>query len=58
MNPGLTVYFYLLCFASSIFDKQELHGNPTVKDIFKWIYGPLIEDLLQVNYVPLVRLFN
>ena len=57
-NPGLVVCFlnYLLYFARSIFDKQKLHENPTVKEVFKWVYGPLIEDLLQVNYVPLVSL--
>ncbi|XP_078355830.1 tRNA pseudouridine synthase Pus10-like, partial [Oculina patagonica] len=38
---------------SSIFDKKELNENPTVKDVFKWVYGPTLEKSLQVDYKPL-----
>lgn len=38
---------------SSKFDKERLDKNPTIKEVFKWIYGPIIEELLQVNYKPL-----
>jgi len=38
---------------SSSFSKRILDGNPTVKEVFKWVYGPITEDLLQVNHKPL-----
>ena len=42
---------------SSIFDKlRMLNDTPSVKEVFKWVYGPIVEELLQVDYMPLVRL--
>lgn len=38
---------------SSVFDKRELDETPTIKEVFKWVYGPLLEETLQVNYKPL-----
>jgi len=43
---------------SSVFDKEELDETPTIKEVFKWVYGPLLEDTLQVNYKPLVSYPN
>jgi len=39
---------------SSVFDNKELDEIPTIKEVFKWVYGPLLEETLQVNYKPLV----
>ena len=39
---------------SSVFDKKELDETPTIKEVFKWVYGPLLKETLQVNYKPLV----
>ncbi|XP_015771617.1 PREDICTED: putative tRNA pseudouridine synthase Pus10 isoform X3 [Acropora digitifera] len=38
---------------SSKYDKKKLDQNPSVKDVVKWVYGPMIEELLQVSYKPL-----
>ncbi|CAH3171507.1 unnamed protein product [Porites evermanni] len=38
---------------SSIFDKKMLSETPSVKEVFKWVYGPIVEELLQVDYMPL-----
>ena len=58
LNVLCSVFEYLtliLCFDSSSFDKKKLDENLTIKEVFKWIYGPIMEELLQVNYKPLVR---
>jgi len=46
--------YFFMSHDSSIFDKKELDETPTIKEVFKWIYGPLLEETLQVNYKPLV----
>ncbi|XP_068681531.1 tRNA pseudouridine synthase Pus10-like isoform X1 [Montipora foliosa] len=38
---------------SSTFDKKKLDEIPSIKEVFKWVYGPIIEKLFQVNYKPL-----
>ncbi|RMX39843.1 hypothetical protein pdam_00013473, partial [Pocillopora damicornis] len=38
---------------SSAFDRKELDEIPRVKDVFKWVLGPKLEERLQVNYKPL-----
>ncbi|PFX29421.1 putative tRNA pseudouridine synthase Pus10 [Stylophora pistillata] len=35
---------------SSAFDSRELDEIPRVKDVFKWVHGPKLEERLQVNY--------
>lgn len=60
MKGPLYVYwkewrFSYFVFVSSKFDKKKLDQNPSVKDVVKWVYGPMIEELLQVSYKPLVR---
>lgn len=47
--------FSYFVFDSSKYDKKKLDQNPSVKDVVKWVYGPMIEELLQVSYKPLVR---
>ena len=52
------VYLSLHClnvFDSSKFDKKKLDEIPSIKEVFKWVYGPIIEKLFQVNYKPLVK---
>lgn len=38
---------------SSAFSRKELDEIPRVKDVFKWVLGPKLEERLQVNYKPL-----